>query len=164
MVDVTCLYIFYLLLDSIESTLVYFDRSLWTPPKIVAYHANYAIFLFAVISGVLLRMPLFALLIDLGKNIESLYDMHVWMIFTLITVIIILVFGNAANSSWGNIQNLAARFAFLSYCSYHLWPERAVLIPLIAIAAACIVGVEIKKYGWSLRELRKKDIRFRRNS
>ncbi len=164
MVDVTTIFLAYLLLDSVEGIIVYRHRGIWGPVKITVHYINEAFFIFSVISGILLRLPLFNILEQLGINIENADTVEVWLACTLIVFSGAVVFGIAMNSVWGNIQNFAVRFTFLAYCCYNLWPDRAVLIPFIAIAAYCILAVEIKKYGWSLEELRKKDLRFRHDN
>jgi hypothetical protein len=164
MVNVTCLYLAYLFLDSLEGIIVFYRRDAWGPAQIVAYYFNNTIMLFAITAGVFLYLPLFFFLQSIGFEVSTLYTIEVWAVFSAATFIIVLLMGYAANAYWGNIQNLIFRFCFLIYCSYQLcqlYPSRAPLIPLVVIAAACILAVEIKKYGWSLRELRKKDIRFR---
>lgn len=161
MVNVTCLFIFYLLLDSAEGIIVFFHRNIWNLTHRIAYHINSALLLFAVIAGIILHLPLFYFLSAWGLELTEVHIIPVWLIITLITFAAAVAASYAVNDAWGNIQNLIARFTFLVYCSYQLWPERAATIPLIIISAACIVGIEIKKYGWSWHKLCKKDWRFR---
>lgn len=161
MAEVSALYIFYLLLDSAEGIIVFFHKNVWRRAYRVVCQINSAILLFAVIAGIVLYLPLFYFAADWEIELTEKHTFDTWLFCTIATFLTTAVSSYAVNDYWGNIQNLAARFTFLGYCSYQLYPERAALIPLIVIAAACIVGIEIKKYGWSFKELRKKDYRFR---
>lgn len=158
MVNVTCLFIFYLLLDSVEGIIVFYRRDSWGPLKIILYYFNYTVFLFVIIAGILMYQPLLHFLMFMGFEIEELETIKVWITVSAIVFLFMLLFGWAMQSNWGNIQNFALRFSFLIYCSWFI-PWWGIILSLIS--AACIIGVEIKKYGWRLKELRKKDYRFR---
>lgn len=161
-VNIACLYISYLILDSVEGILVFGRREIWTTPKKIFHHANNTVFTFTVISGVMLHLPTFYLFELLGFNAENLYTVKTWLILSLIAFVIIAVLNYSTRMAWGNIQQLLIRLSFLLYCFYYMWPRRGALISLFLFAAACLIGIEIKKYGWSIKELRKKDVRFRR--
>ena len=158
MVNVTCLFLAFLLLDSAEGIIVFHRRDIWGPSKILLHYFNYTLFLFVVVAGILLYQPLFHFLVLMGFEIEQLETIKVWIVVSAIAFLFMLLFGWATQSSWGNIQNLLFRLSFLLYCFLYI-PWWGIILSLIS--AACAIGVEIKKYGWNLKELRKKDIRFR---
>jgi len=158
MVNVTCLFLAYLILDSSEGAIVFCHRDIWGFWKLCLHYLNYIIFLFAVTAGFLLYQPLLHFMTYMGFNVEDFFYLRVWGVFTSIFFIAILALGYSTQQDWGNIQNLLARLAFLLYCFQYI-PNWAIFLSLITVF--CIIMVEVKKYGWSLKELMKKDIRFR---
>jgi hypothetical protein len=156
--DVAALYIGYLLLDALEGIIVFYDHGVWRLTQNILYHFNHTVHIFAVVAGLMLYAPLAYFLLELGISVHQLQALKVWLICSVIIFILVLIFGYATAESWGNIQNLAARLSFLVYCTFHIPPWVNIFS---IIAAASLIGIEIAKYGWSWRELCKKDIRFR---
>jgi len=163
MPDVTALYLFYMVLDSVESSIIYFRRDLWGPFKSFALYFNSTIFVFAVVSGLMLYMPLYYIFSDLGvidpENVHPESIAKMWLYTSFSVLIIVIVFNYAIKSSWGNIQCFLTELPFLSYCFLHI-SAAAIFLSLVTVATLFIA--EAKKANWKISELRKKDYRFRK--
>jgi len=158
MINVMCLFLIYLIFDSIEATIIFYTKLWGRTKKFFAHWAN-ILLIFFITAGILLRMPLQYLFIGFGVTIND-YDsiLQVWGISTIVVFILVLIFGYTSRSLWGNIQYLLARLAFLLYCFLHV-PWWAIIMGIIT--ASCLILMECKKYNFNIKEMRKKDPRFR---
>lgn len=156
MVDVGCLFIFFLFLDSIEGIIVYHTK-IWNRLFKAMAHINNLLLLFAI-SSIFVLINFAAPIKDLlsvGESYKNIMD--IWIKTTVIIFFIVILFGYTSRKAWGVIQNLIARLAFLIYCSLYV-PWWA--ITLFSIGGLSLIAVEGVKYNWNLKKMRKKDPRF----
>lgn len=155
MVNVACVYIFYLLADSTEEALV-FHGAPWNKMRMIFAYIIEIIMIFAVTSGIVLRLPIYYFAENLSHGTHDL--LFLWLEITLAVALCVAIFGHAVREEWGASQYLLFRLSFLIYCFFciPLWAVLALLIPILAL-----VGIEGQKHAWKIKEIRKKDIRFR---
>ena len=158
MIDVMCLFLIYLICDSIEATIVFYT-GLWNKTKKIFAHLANILLIFSITAGILLRMPLHYLFVSFGVTVNDYNSiLQVWGTATIIIFIFVLIFGYTSRKVWGNIQYLSARLVFLLYCFLYV-PWWAIIMGLIA--TGCLILMECKKYNFDIKEMRKKDPRFR---
>ncbi|MBU4421753.1 hypothetical protein KKB41_02205 [Patescibacteria group bacterium] len=144
------------MLDSIEGVMIW-QYPIWNKKyKILAHIINIAL-IFAISSIFVLRHFVANFLQAL--NIENYHSIvSVWLISSAVFLLGIIIFGYATRRAWGNIQYLLARLAFLLYCFLYVpwWT-----IVLLSIGGLSLISVEGIKFNWQIKEMRKKDLRFR---
>jgi len=160
MVNVACIFIFYLIADSVEETLV-FRGAAWNKLRKVLAYAVEITMIFSITSGIVLRLPLYYFAASAGiyyENIGTHNILHLWLFITFLVAAFAIIFGFAIRDAWGASQYLLFRLSFLVYCSLWipLWSSLALLIPVLILLAT-----EGFKHNWCIKEMRKKDYRFR---
>ena len=159
MANVACLYLLYLTSDSAEGIIIFYNRDLWTRVKKFFGYITNAVMTFALTAGILLYMPLLYWLVFMGVDTGELDEIRIWIYFTAVIFVFVLIFSIIIRKEWGNIQHLGIRLAFFLYCFMYMhWAA----IVLVFFAILYMVCLECKKYNWNWKELCKKDIRFRR--
>ncbi|MFC1612587.1 hypothetical protein ACFL29_01925 [Patescibacteria group bacterium] len=154
MISVASLFILFLFFDSIESGIV-FDRGLWSKKKKISAYLLNLVLALSISYGFIAQYPLHQLFINLNLDPDNTTVIY---LSSIALFVIVLTFSYAVRYAWGNIQNLLARLAFLIYCFFYI-PFWAIIS--FSFLGIWIIAVEAKKYNWSLKELLKKDLRFR---
>ena len=161
MANVVCLYLFHLIADSIEELLVR-EGAPWNKTKKILGHIINITLTFSVIAGIVLYLPIYGWAINLGfdlENVDTSKIVHLWLGATAGIFALVIFIGYATREEWGSIQYLSFRLLFVLYCFWSLeWPS----IIFALISAGTLVWIEGKKHNWNIKEMRKKDLRFRR--
>jgi len=155
-VNTACLFILFLVLDSVEGILAWLYPIWNTKYKIFAHIINITL-IFAISSIFILRH--FVAHFLRAFNLENNYSvLSIWFTSSLVFLGGIIIFGYATRYAWGNIQYLLARLGFLPYCFIFI-PWWSII--LLSIGGLSLIAIEGVKYNWQIKEMRKKDPRFR---
>ena len=155
MINVMCLFLTFLILDSVEGVITFYRGLLWSKgKKIIAHIANFLL-IFAIVSILLLRHGFIS---HLGYDIQPNQIVNYWLIITGIIFVLILILSYFTRDAWGDIQYLLAQLTFLLYCFWYV-PWWAIILGFVS--AICFILTECLKHNFNLKEMRKKDPRFR---